>query len=558
MMLEVDVLVIGAGGAGCRAAIAAADGGASVLMVSKAAPGRAGATAHPVAEMAGYNAGDPVVPQDVQRHYEDMVAAGQGMADKKLAAIVAVGAPDTIKQLEKWGVRFEQENGSYYIFKSCFSSSPRTHVIRGHGEPILKAIIGQIKQRSNIRVMNGITVMGLSVSHGACVGAYGLCGGEMIHIGAKAVVLATGGSGYIFERNMNPYDVTGDGYSMAYHAGASLTNMEFMQIGMGFSWPLENIFNGYIWEGMPKLTAADGGDIFDGVLPESLNTRDVMHEHRKHFPFSTSDCSKYLEIAVHRAVREGRGTEHRGISIDLSCMTDGYVASLPDDCGIRHMWPIAKEYMLSKGVDLLSDKVEVACYAHAINGGVKIGTDAMSDIDGLFAAGECAGGPHGADRLGGNMMVTCQVFGAIAGSNAAAYALRSRRGEADAESVSRMEEMEHILYRKADTEEMLSRLKKETQDCLLVGRTEDGLLHLAEAIRCLSAQLEDSPVADVPDEHNVVLYHGLTAAMLMCESARRRKESRGAHHRADYPEKDAAYGRPFTLWKSGSGAAQME
>ena len=101
--------------------------------------------------------------------------------------------------------------------------------------------------------------------------------------------------------------------------------------------------------------------------------------------------------------------------------------------------------MLSKGVDLLHDKVEVACYAHAVNGGVKIGADAMSDIGGLFAAGECAGGPHGADRLGGNMMVTCQVFGAIAGSKAAAYALRSVRGEADAESISRMKEMESFF-----------------------------------------------------------------------------------------------------------------
>lgn len=553
MKLNVDVLIIGAGGAGCRAAIGAADCGASVLMVSKVAPGKAGATAHPVAEMAGYNAGDPVVPQDVQRHYEDMIAAGQGMANEKLAAIVAAGAPATIKQLEGWGVRFEHENGDYYIFKSCFSRSPRTHVIRGHGEPILKAMIEQIRQRPNIRVMDGVTVMGLSISGGACVGAYGFSHGEMLHIGAKAVVLATGGSGYIFERNLNPYDVTGDGYSMAYHAGASLTNMEFMQIGMGFSWPLENIFNGYIWEGTPKLCASDGGDIFNGVLPDSLTARDVMHEHRKHFPFSTSDCSKYLEIAVHKTVREGRGTEHRGVSIDLSHMTDEYIASLPDDCGIHHMWPIAREYMLSKGIDLLRDKVEVACYAHAVNGGVKIGTDAMSDIEGLFAAGECAGGPHGADRLGGNMMVTCQVFGAIAGAKAAAYAFSNERGAADGDSLLYMEEMERILYKKVDTDEMFTRLKKETQDSLLVGRTEEGLNHLAEIIRDLSSELEDSPTEELPNERNVVLYHGLTAAALMCESARYRKESRGAHHRADYPEKNAAYGKPFTLRKSAGG-----
>ena len=120
-----------------------------------------------------------------------------------------------------------------------------------------------------------------------------------------------------------------------------------------------------------------------------------------------------------------------------------------------------------------------------------------------------------------------------------------------------MKEMESILYRKADTEEMFKRLKKETQDSLLVGRTEEGLRRLAETVRELSGELENSPAAEYPNERNVVLYHGLTAAALMCESARRRKESRGAHHRADYPEKSAEYEKPFTLHKSG-GAPRIE
>ena len=107
-------------------------------------------------------------------------------------------------------------------------------------------------------------------------------------------------------------------------------------------------------------------------------------------------------------------------------MTESHIETVKDDCGIRRMWPMALEYMRTKGVDLLKDGAEIACFAHAVNGGVKIDENAMSDVEGLFAAGECAGGPHGADRLGGNMMVTCQVFGEIAGKNAAAHALRHR------------------------------------------------------------------------------------------------------------------------------------
>ena len=121
-----------------------------------------------------------------------------------------------------------------------------------------------------------------------------------------------------------------------------------------------------------------------------------------------------------------------------------------------------------------------------------------------------------------------------------------------------MKEMESLLHRKVDTEDMFRRLKKETQDSLLVGRTEEGLSRLAEIIRELSDELTNSPTGELPNERNIVLYHGLTAALLMCESAKRRKESRGAHHRADYPEKNAAYGKPFTLHKSGSGTPQIE
>lgn len=561
MRKTVDVLVIGTGGAGCRAAVAAADRGVSVLLVSKKEISHSGATSYPVAEMAGYNAGDVSTPYDVQKHFDDIMKAGQGMADEKLAAIVAARAPETIHELESWGVRFETEEDGYYIFKSCFSNYPRTHVIKGHGEPITHALERQIRLRENIELLTGITMIGLYVREGRCTGAYGYLDGEIVQIEAKAVVLTTGGSGQAFERNMNPPDVTGSGYAMAYEAGAQLVNMEFMQIGMGFSHPVVNIFNGYIWEGKPKLSDREGKDIFQAVLPEGITRDDVMHEHRKHFPFSSSDISRYLEVAVQTAIKDGRGTENRGIRADLTHMTDEYVAALPDDCGIHHMWGIARDFMKSRNVDLLKEEVEVAVYAHAVNGGVKISTDAMSSLPGLFAAGECAGGPHGADRLGGNMMVTCQVFGKIAGSSAAEYAISHPKTEGGGRFHSRSEDKEEspsdpqyqrmmeILYKDVETEKLKKRLKIAAQDHLLVGRNEEGLTSLLETVEDLTRQLEKAPAGEKAKIANIDLIHMLTTVGIMANSALKRRESRGSHHRSDYPDTNPEFGFPITIRK---------
>lgn len=557
LKVKTDVLVIGGGGAGLRAAVAAADCGAQVILVSKRKVGIAGATAFPVAEMAGYNAGDIRIPGDTQSHYEDIMKAAQGMADPKLAAITAANAPGTISKLEEWGVEFEHVEEDYYIFKSCFSDSPRTHVIKGHGEPIIKALMKQIELRKeNIKIMDDVTILRLVKENECVCGAIGCRKENLLKIEAGAVIMATGGCGQAFARNMNPVDITGDGYAMAYEIGAELTNMEFMQIGMGFSWPVVNIFNGYIWEGKPSLKDKDGNDIFENVLPEGLTKEDVMHEHRRHFPFSSSDSSQYLEIAVQRAIRLGKGTDHGGVHIDLSCMTDEYVNSLKDDCGIHHMWPIARDYMKTKGVDLLKDhNVEVAVYAHAVNGGIRIDENAMSSVEGLFAAGECAGGPHGADRLGGNMMVTCQVYGEIAGTKAAEYAIRNEGQQLGLSTVSTEESdwktgavEDTIIYKKADLESIKEKMRDAAQMYLLVDRDEEGLseyIHIAETLK---KQIENAPTGQIVSE-NVNVYHALIATELMAESARKRKESRGSHQRRDYPKKNEAYSQPIIIKK---------
>lgn len=532
--VRTDVLVIGAGGAACRAAIAAADAGAQVVLATKKTIGKAGATTVPVAEMAGYNAAEPKTPGDIEKHYEDIVAAGGGAADEKLAALLAERAPGTIDTLEKWGVEFEKEDGDYYVFQSCFSRSPRTHVIKGHGEPIVRAMARQIAGRAAIRVMEYVTITELLTEAGICRGAVGWreVGSrepEEVRIFAGAVILAAGGACQAFERNMNPEDVSGDGYALGEAAGARFVNMEFMQSGIGFSHPVVNMFNAYLWLGLPGLTNERGEDFLAKYLPGEWTAEEVMREHRKHFPFSSGDGSRYLEISIQKELLAGGGTVHEGVYADLRHMTDAYVASLPDDCGIHHMWHLAKDFMKARGVDLLKDVPEIACFAHAINGGLKIDENASTTVPGLYAAGENAGGPHGADRLGGNMMVTCQVFGAIAGESAAGWAKKNPATEVKTASDS------SVLRKQADAAAMLARLKKENQRKLLICRREEGLKEVLSQASALQKELDQAPSGDRICLENFRLQSLIVSTRLMAEAALARKASLGSHYREDEP-----------------------
>lgn len=542
-ILTTDVLVIGGGMAGCRAAIAAADYGGSVVLATKMPLNNGGASTFPVAEMAGYNAGDPDIPGDVEKHYEDIVNAGQGMANPLLARILAENAPGTIAELEKWGVVFEKEGDGYYIFKSCFATSPRTHVIRGHGEPIVKAMSGQIQLRSNINVADDLTVLELDVRDGRCCGAWAIkTDGTFVHISAGAVVIASGGATQVFTRNLNPKDVSGDGYALAYDAGAELINMEFMQSGIGFSHPIVNMFNGYIWAAHPKLHNNLNEQFLGKYLPKGMTQEHVMDEHRRHFPFSSSDDSKYLEVGIQKEIRAGGGSPNRGIYADLRHLTDDYIRSINDDCGLHHMWYIARDYMREKGVDLNSQIVEIAVFAHAINGGVNIDESASSTLPGLYAAGEAAGGPHGADRLGGNMMVTCQVFGKIAGENAAKWAAQNKA--ATYSNMQPSEKIMQILHKRLDNKILIKELQEINQNNLLVCRSEESLSRVLQFTEDAAHELETAKTQDGVDTDNFRLYAMLLSSRLMAKAALQRKESRGSHFREDYPQKDSLESEP--------------
>ncbi|MCG5487188.1 MAG: FAD-binding protein [Sinorhizobium meliloti] len=254
--LETDVLVIGSGGAALRAVLAAHDEGADVMVFVKNNFRRSGATFYSVADVGAYNvpdgAGDPTDSPDVFR--EDILKAAQGMADPRLVDILVNESESSLRYLEKFGVHFERKEDRYLAFRACFSSKPRSHVLKDHFKPIMRAL-GEEATRRGIRAMDRMMVVDLVSDGAVCHGAMAIDDkGGLIFVRAKSVILTTGGASQLFSKNLYPAGITGDGYAMAWRAGAELANMEFMQAGVSIIDPFINLFGNYLWDAHPNLT----------------------------------------------------------------------------------------------------------------------------------------------------------------------------------------------------------------------------------------------------------------------------------------------------------------
>ncbi|WP_020188264.1 FAD-binding protein [Methylopila sp. 73B] len=538
-----DVLVIGSGGAALRAVLSAQDGGAEVLVVIKGEFRRSGATFHSVAEVGAFNvpdgAGDPADDPDV--FLADMLTAGQGMSDHRLSGILAAEAEDALRYLEGYGVHFErsEDTGRYLTYQACFSSKSRSHVIKDHFKPIVKAL-GTEASRRGVRVMDRLMVVDLIVRDGACLGAYALADdGATVVIRAKATIMTTGGASQLFATNLYPSDITGDGYAMAWRAGAHLANMEFMQAGVSLIHPFVNLFGNYLWDAAPRLADRDGRPFVADYLPEGLIVAEVLAEKQRHFPFSSSDISRYVEISIQKAINEGRATEKGGVHLDfIGCDFDRLLADKSRSFG--RMWAMTYHWHKEKGADLYADTVQIACSAHAVNGGLRIDEDAESNIKGLFAAGEVAAGPHGADRLGGNMSVTCQVFGGRAGRAAAARAKAVGHPAVDAHDAHRGFLAAFAGQGALDLAVLRRELQERANRSLLILRSAAGLSDFrafcAEAKQRLR---QESRIETAEDRVRALELNNLIeVGDMMALAALNRPESRGSHYREDFPMVD--------------------
>ncbi len=537
-----DVLVVGSGGAALRAVLDAREAGADVLVVIKGQFGKSGATFHSVAEVGAFNvpdgAGDPQDNPDV--FYGDMMTAAQEMADGRLCRILADEAQGALAELEQAGVNFEREDGRYLVFRACFSSRPRSHVLLNHFKPIVAAL-GAQASRQGVRVLDRTMVVNLIVRGGQCHGVYAIdADGSPVVIRAKSTILTTGGASQLFGKNLYPSDITGDGYAMAYRAGAWLTNMEFMQAGVSVISPFINLFGNYLWDARPNLTDRDGRPFVDDYLPRGLTLEEVLRAKERHFPFSSSDVSRYIEISIQKTINEGRGTPEGGVYMDFAGRNFERILADPAT-SIAKMWPHTYAWYKERGVDLYRDKIQIACSGHAVNGGLYIDEDAQSNVAGLFAAGEVAAGPHGADRLGGNMALTCQVFGRRAGRAAA-----RRAKSVDHERIDCIEdEFRSYVDRfgghgTQSLNELRAALQRAADQSLLVVRNETGLRRFLDVCSQTVEALENDARIKTAEDRILALelVNLAEVGALMATAARERKESRGGHYREDYPEPD--------------------
>ena len=555
--INTDVLVIGSGGAGCRAAFEAVQTGCDVTLVTKGLFGKSGTTAFRVADTAGYNFADGIVdPEDnPDQHLADIRRAGRGMEYEDLARVLAVEAVDTAPFLEKLGVGFEKDAATnrYIEVTGCFAARPRMHILKDHGEQIIRAMVPAIKGLP-IRIVERTLIVDLLVKNGSCAGAVGLdAEGRPVVLRARAVVLACGGAGQLFKYTLTPKDITGDGYALGLRAGAELVNMEFMQVVLGTVKPTQNQFNAFLWCARPRLLSAAGEDLLDGYLAAGVTADQCMDAKSRHFPFSTSDESRYIEIAVQKETLKG---DQAGVFIDLTGVNDEVVAGLPPDSPLPKVWPIVKAYLAKRGFRIDSEPVPVACFAHAINGGLKINTDGQTTLPGLYAAGEVAGGPHGADRLGGNMLVTCQVYGARAGRAAARAASRKDYTAFDQEKIAAvLDKIESCRQQQGavKVQQLRENLQQTMWRNVLVVRNKVKLQSALGDIAALRCRMPEVKIGGIGDLRSwLELGNLLDVGEAIVKAALDRTESRGSHYREDFPAQDSAWDKRILIgYRSG-------
>ena len=563
-----DVLVIGAGAAGMRAAIAASDEGASVCLVSKSLLGKA----HTVMAEGGAAAalGNADERDNWKVHFRDTIKGGKHLNNWKMAKIHAEQAPERILELERWGAVFDRtKDGKINQRNFGGHRYPRlAHVGDRTGLEIIRTVQDKVIHQDNIDIFMECTVATIITEDNQAVGAlaYYRNNGEIVAIHAKAIVVATGGIGKAYRVTSNSWEYTGDGHSLAYLAGADLQDMEFIQFHpTGMVWPpsvkgtlvtegvrgeggvlLNNkgerfMFN-YIPEAFAAETAKDEKEANDwlkgiegAMRPPELLTRDVVAK------------------AIMKEVKEGRGSPHGGAFLDI--------ANRQDADYIKKKLPSMYHQFKELGdLDITEEPMEVGPTTHYMMGGITVDAETgASSLKGMYAAGEAAAGLHGANRLGGNSLSDLLVFGNISGRAAANFALNT---EEISFSKSKLKKAANeIIDCFSDTKtENPYHLHRELQDIMEmhagIVREEESLNEGIEKLKDLSRRVENAKATGDrsynPSWHLCLdMKNMIITSLAVAEAAKERRESRGGHTRLDYPEYDKELGTLNIIIRKG-------
>lgn len=526
-----DVLVIGTGGAGLRAALALHDQGHRVLVLGK----RPKADAHTVLAAGGINAAlGSLDPQDNWAiHAADTLKEGRYLGDPRAIELLCREAPRAIQELVHLGVPFAREAdgrlsqryfGAHRYRRTCFVGDYT-------GLEIIYALVRAVDQRE-IPILERVYISDLLTVDGRVNGALGfrLEDGQPSVIQAGAVLLATGGHIHIYRRSSSRRrENTGDGMALAFGVGATLADMELVQFHpSGMVWPPQ--LEGTL---VTEAVRGEGGRLFNTEGERFMRRYDA-----ERMELSTRDR---VALANYTEIMAGRGTEHGGVWLDVS--------HLPA-ATIEQRLPRMKEQFALVDVDITREPMEIAPTAHYSMGGIRVTPEThATEVPGLFAAGEAAAGVHGANRLGGNSLAEILVFGRIAAQHAAQFARQHPAPPLDEAQIqlkrARLAELSSLdgAWQRALIEELQSLMWEGAG----VVRTADGLQHALEQLAAIKRRAEESPSGSADLAAALDLRSMLLTAEATVRAALLRTESRGAHQRADYPQTDPEWQRTILV-----------
>ncbi len=567
---EYDVIVIGAGGAGLRAAIEASAQGARTALICKSLLGKA----HTVMAEGGIAAAlGNVYPEDNWKvHFRDTMRGGKLLNNWRMAQIHAQEAPDRVLELEEWGALFDRTQEGLILQRDFGGHryARLAHVGDRTGLEMIRTLQKHAVHKG-IDVYMECTMESLLKDGERICGAFGYWreSGKFVLFNSKAVVLATGGIGKCWKITSNSWEYTGDGIAMALNAGADLIDMEMMQFHpTGMVWP-PSVRGILVTEGVRgdggTLKNSEGKRFMFNYIPEFFKAETADNEQEADAWYTdkkknrrTPDLLPRDEVAraINAEVKAGRGTPHGGVFLDIA-------SRQPAEFITKRLPSMYHQFLQLAGVDITKEPMEVGPTCHYLMGGVRVDADTTAaTVPGLFAAGEVAAGLHGANRLGGNSLSDLVVFGRRAGLHAAKYA-KELKGSAKP-NLDQVEALTRELVAPFETKdgENPFTIHAELQDCMqnLVGiiRTEAELKKAMDQIASFKERLKkvrvEGNIQYNPGWHMALdLRSMLAISQAVILAALERKESRGGHTRDDYPKTDPKFAKVNVVIRKRNG-----